>query len=211
MFYLVKSPRWLRFLYKRCTWKIGVQEKVIFLTFDDGPHPLITPFVLDELKRYHAKATFFCIGKNVAAYPEVYQRIIEEGHAVANHSYTHPDGWKTADSVYLDDIALAKKHIDSSLFRPPYGKITPFQLKQLELPRFELKTIMWTVLSGDFDTGISKEQCLNNVLLKTKKGAIIVFHDSEKAYERMGYALPRVLKSFAAQGFAFEKITVAMV
>ncbi len=206
MFYFAKTPWWLKKIYSNCIWEVPGKEKKIYLSFDDGPHPTITPFVLDELKKYGAKAIFFCIGKHVITYPEVYKRIIEEGHAIGNHTFNHLNGWKTPDSIYLNDIAEAKNYIDSNLFRPPYGKISFFQLKQLGLPRFNLKTIMWSVLSGDFDKNISGEKCLNNVVLNCKPGSIIVFHDSDKAYERISYALPRVLKYFTDQGYQFEKI-----
>jgi peptidoglycan/xylan/chitin deacetylase (PgdA/CDA1 family) len=211
MYYLIKSPWWLKKLYTGCTWSITGNEPVIYLSFDDGPHPDITPFVLDELKKYEAKATFFCIGKNVVAYPRVYQRLIEEGHAIGNHGYNHLNGWRTADKIYLEDIALAKKYIDSDLYRPPYGKIRSFQLKQLGLARFNLKTVMWSVLSGDFDEKISKEECLENVILNTETGSVIVFHDSEKAFERMRYALPAALKYYSEKGFRFDKITTGIL
>jgi peptidoglycan/xylan/chitin deacetylase (PgdA/CDA1 family) len=181
-------------------------EKVIYLSFDDGPHPSITPFILDELKKFQAKASFFCIGKNVLAYPDVYKRIIEEGHAVGNHSFNHLNGWKTGNAIYLNDIAEAKKYIDSNLFRPPYGRISRFQLRQLSLNPFRLKTVMWTVLSGDFDEELTPELCLNNVLLNSGPGSIIVFHDSEKANSRMRYALKGTLKYFSREGFRFEKV-----
>lgn len=196
-------------LYRQCTWSMPANEKKIYLSFDDGPHPEITPFVLDELKKYKAKATFFCIGKNVVAYPEVYKRIIEEGHAVGNHSFNHLNGWKSKDDAYLDDIAEAKKYIDSNLYRPPYGRITRFQLSQMPHPRFRLKPVMWTVLSGDFDRSITPEKCLRNVIRKSTPGAIIVFHDSEKANTRMRYALTGVLKKFSEQGYGFEKIVMS--
>lgn len=211
MFYLVKSSLLIRKMYSNCTWCFSRKEKAIYLTFDDGPHPQITPLVLDELKKFGAKASFFCIGKNVLAYPEVYKRIIEEGHSVGNHSHNHLNGWKTKDAAYLDDIALAKKYIDSELFRPPYGKISRFQLRQLQLPRFKLKTIMWSVLSGDFDVKLSKEKCLRNVLKHTGNGSIIVFHDSEKALERMEYALAGTLHYFAEKGFEFKRIKTGIV
>lgn len=206
MFYFIKTPGWLEQLYKECTWSIPVMDNTIFLSFDDGPHPEITPFVLDELKKYNAKASFFCIGKNVQAYPEVYKRIIEEGHSVGNHSFSHLNGWKTDDAIYLDDIAAAKKYIHSNLYRPPYGRIRRSQLKQLSAPVLGLKAIMWTVLSGDFDTAISPEKCLQNVLSKTEPGSIIVFHDSEKAAERMRYALKVTLEYFSKKGYYFERI-----
>lgn len=207
MFYFVKSPFWLKKIYSDLFWEIPTKEKNIFLTFDDGPHPTITMQVLDLLKAYNAKATFFCIGNNVVKYPEVYKRIIDEGHALGNHTFNHLNGWETADELYLNDINKAMEYIDSNLFRPPYGRISRFQIQQLLKPKYQMKLIMWSVLSGDFDPNISAEKCLNNVLLSTKEGSIVVFHDSEKASEKMLYALPKVLEQFSKKGFNFEKIT----
>jgi peptidoglycan/xylan/chitin deacetylase (PgdA/CDA1 family) len=208
MFYFVKTPGWLEKIYKGRMWNIATEEKNIYLTFDDGPHPEITPVILDQLKVYNASATFFCIGKNVMAYPDVYKRIIEEGHAVGNHTHNHLNGWKTSDAAYLDNIALAKKYIDSNLFRPPYGRITKFQERQLQKNKFQLNIIMWSVLSGDFDTTLKPKQCLENVLLNTKEGSIVVFHDSAKAKEAILFSLPEVLKYFTAKGYSFRKITM---
>jgi len=208
MFYFVKTPGWLKALYKQAIWSMPADDKKIYLSFDDGPHPAITPFVLDELKKHNAKASFFCIGKNVLAYPAIYQRIIDEGHAVGNHSFSHLNGWKTDDATYLDDIAEAKKYIDSNLFRPPYGRIKRFQLRQLALSRFKLKAIMWTVLSGDFDEELSPQKCLQHVLLNTAAGSIVVFHDSEKANIRMRYALTGTLEHFSGKGYRFDKIVL---
>lgn len=207
MIYFIKTPNWVKWIYRSCIWEIKTNEKKIFLSFDDGPHPHITPLVLEELKKYNAKATFFCIGDNVSKYPDVYKKIIDEGHTVGNHTHNHLNGWKIGDKLYLDNIAIAQKHIDSDLFRPPYGRITRFQLNQLKKLRFNLKTIMWTVLSGDFNKSISKEGCRDNVVLNTREGSIVVFHDSEKAREKMMFALPEVLKYFTAKGYVFEKIT----
>ncbi len=208
MFYFVKTPGWLRKLYTQCIWSMPSDEKIIYISFDDGPHPFITPFVLDELKKYNAKASFFCIGKNVLAYPDVYKRIIDEGHATGNHSFNHLNGWKTNDSTYLNDVAEAKKTINSNLYRPPYGRIKRSQLRQLGSKRFNFKTIMWTVLSGDFDEKLPAEKCLENVLSKTRAGSIVVFHDSEKANIRMRYALTGSLKYFSGKGYRFEKISL---
>jgi len=208
MFYLIRTPGWVKKVYKNRVWDMNTSGKELFLSFDDGPHPEHTPFVLDELKKYNAKASFFCIGKNVLSYPEIYKRIIEEGHTVGNHTNDHLNGSKTTDASYLANIKLAKQYIDSKLFRPPYGRISGFLVKQLLSPVYGLKTIMWTVLSGDFDVKISKEQCLQNVILNADKGSIVVFHDSEKASERMKYALPKVLEYFAAKGFLFKAISI---
>jgi peptidoglycan-N-acetylglucosamine deacetylase len=208
MFYFVRTPWLLKFFYKDCIWEMSpTQNKSIYLTFDDGPHPTITSFVLDELNKYNAKATFFCIGKNVVEHPQTYQRIITEGHSVGNHTYNHLNGWKTDDGLYMNNINEAKKYIDSNLFRPPYGRITKFQLRLLKGPGYDLKTIMWTVLSGDFDIKLSEEQCLQNVISNAQNGAIVVFHDSEKAYTRLRYALPKTLETLSAKGFQFEKIS----
>lgn len=182
-------------------------ENVLYLSFDDGPHPLITPWVLDELKKYDAKATFFCIGKKVAAYPEVYARIISEGHAIGNHTQNHLNASKTKDAEYMEDVLQAKQYIDSRLFRPPYGRISNFLVRGLRQPRYNLITVMWSVLSGDFDIAITPVKCLHNVILNAGAGNIVVFHDSEKARERMEYALSGTLKFFAEKGFAFRKIT----
>ena len=208
MFYFVRTPRWLQKLYSRLIWKMPGKGNVVYLSFDDGPHAEITPFVLDELKKFDAKASFFCLGKNLLKNHDVYKRIIEEGHAVGNHGFNHLNGWKTKDRVWLDDIEAAKKHIDSNLFRPPYGKLTRFQIKTLAGPRFNFHTVMWTVLSADFDQRLTPEQCYTHVRKKAKCGDIVVFHDSEKAFPRLRYALPLVLKYFSEKGYRFEKITV---
>lgn len=207
MFYFIKPPWWLKKLYPVCVWEIQTNEKILYLTFDDGPHPQATPFVLDELKKYDAKATFFCIGKNVARYSDIYRRILNEGHAAGNHTFNHTNGWKTNDLAYLKDITAAKQYIDSHLFRPPYGKISKWQLKQLT-GAFNMKVVMWSVLSADFDTRVTPESCLKNVLPGTKPGSIVVFHDSDKAWTNLVYTLPKVLKYFAEQGYRFEKINL---
>jgi peptidoglycan-N-acetylglucosamine deacetylase len=209
MFYFVKTPRWVQKLFPNMVWSMDREEKKIYLTFDDGPHPQHTIFVLDELKKYHAKATFFCIGNNVHLYPDVYKRIIDDGHSIGNHTYNHVNGKKSKDEAYINDVLNAAKYIDSVLFRPPYGQIKKFQAKVLREMTIPFRIIMWTVLSGDFDVKITKEKCLENVLFKTSNGSIVVFHDSEKAADKMQYALPATLKSFSEKGFSFEKITAS--
>ena len=208
MFYLVKTPRWLKKIYRSYVWNMPTDEKTLFLTFDDGPHPRATPFVLDLLKQYNALGTFFCIGKNVVAYPDLYKRILDEGHRTGNHTYNHLNGWRSKNDSYMKDIALASREINSDLFRPPYGRITSFQAKNLKAAMHgrDVKVIMWDVVSADFDTACTPAQCLSNVLLASVPGSIIVFHDSEKALPRLEYALPRVLKHFAEKGYSFKAI-----
>lgn len=202
--YLVKTPWWLKKLYPpQLTWNFKNDNKEIFLTFDDGPHPTITPFVLECLKKYNAKATFFCIGKNVRQYPEVYKQIINDEHSVGNHTHNHLNGWKTGDLVYLKNVIIARQFINSPLFRPPYGRISRSQIKELS-PVF--KIIMWDVLSGDFDIKLSGQKCLKNVISKTSSGSVIVFHDSEKAFDRLQYALPKALNYFVNQGYVMKAI-----
>ena len=205
MFYLVKTP-WLveHVLFPGYVWRMPGAQNTIYLSFDDGPHPGATPFVLDTLQRFGAKASFFCIGKNVVQHPGIYRQVIEEGHAVGNHSHHHLNGWKTAEDVYVNDVAQAAKHISSTLYRPPYGRITRGQAGQLQ-EKLGLNIMMWSVLSGDFDKGLSPASCLANAL-KAGAGSIVVFHDSEKAFSRMRYALPRMLEHYSSRGFAFDCI-----
>src|SRR5436190_5276509 len=207
-YYLVKTPLLLKKIYPSYLWSISTKEKILYLTFDDGPHPEITPFVLRQLKRYNALATFFCIGKNVVSFPAIYKQIHDEGHAVGNHTYNHLNGWKTENEIYLKDIAEASKVIDSTFFRPCYGRITSFQASKLKqvMKDKEPIIVMWDVLSGDFDTACSPQQCLANVLFASVPGSIIVFHDSEKAFPRLEYTLPRILKYFSEKGYSFKSL-----
>jgi peptidoglycan/xylan/chitin deacetylase (PgdA/CDA1 family) len=204
LMYRVKTPWWLpKLLPATLVWRApDTPLPTVYLTFDDGPHPVATPFVLDQLRRHGAKATFFCIGKNVEAQPEIFEQTKAEGHAVGNHTQTHLNGWKTDEATYIRNIAAAHKSIGSHLFRPPYGRIRRAQAYMLASSEQPFKIIMWDVLSADFDTGITPQQCLDNVLKNIKPGSIVVFHDSTKAWDRMSFALPKVLEFCKAQGWA---------
>lgn len=204
--YLVKTPWWLRALYPSLTWRMAGREKIIYLTFDDGPNETATPFVLYQLRQFNAKASFFCIGKNVAAHPDIYQTILNEGHSTGNHTYNHVNGWKVSDAVYLQEIEATAALVKSNLFRPPYGRIKRSQIKKIQSINPSLNCIMWDVLSADFDANITPEGCLAYVLYHTKPGSIVLFHDSAKAWIRMQYTLPKMLEHFTRQGFTFRAI-----
>jgi peptidoglycan/xylan/chitin deacetylase (PgdA/CDA1 family) len=206
--YFIKTPWIIKQLFPAYVWSLPAANNTVYLTFDDGPHPIITPVVLDELKKYNAKATFFCLGKNVEQHPEIYQRILAEGHAVGNHTYNHLNGWKTRTTYYMQDVSKAAISIQSHLFRPPYGKIKRRQAAALakSMGTKNAQVIMWDVLSADFDTSVSQEQCLQYVLKNTIAGSVVVFHDSEKAAKNLLYVLPRVLQLLSAKGCLFKKI-----
>jgi peptidoglycan/xylan/chitin deacetylase (PgdA/CDA1 family) len=206
MFYFKKTPSLIQKIFSERIWRIDTDEKILYFTFDDGPHPDATSFVLEELKRYNAKATFFCVGRNVKENFAVYERIISEGHRVGNHTFNHLNGWKTNDKIYIEDIAKAAKIIDSDLFRPPYGKITSFQAKAIQGERLHLKTVMWDVLSGDFDPSVTGDNCYLNVVNNAKPGSIVVFHDSAKSFATLQYALPRLLKYYNELGYSFRSL-----
>lgn len=208
-----KTPSLLTAVYRECLWKVPTTEKKLYLTFDDGPLPEITPFVLDELKKWNAKATFFCIGKNIEAHRELFNRTLAEGHRIGNHTYNHLNGWNTGDKEYFEntekcqtllaDLVPAQAKQLPHLFRPPYGKMKPSQYITLKA---DYKLVMWDVLSFDFDLSMTEEKVLDNVLKNAEAGSIIVMHDSLKAKPKVEYALPKLLEHFTAKGFMFEAL-----
>jgi peptidoglycan-N-acetylglucosamine deacetylase len=206
--YFIKIPWIIKRIFSSYVWSIPTRQKEVFLTFDDGPHPQVTIWVLEELKQYNAQATFFCVGENVLQHPDVYARVLAEGHAVGNHTQHHVNGWKVTTDVYLEDIKQAAQYIDSHLFRPPYGRIKKSQAIKIKevLQKQEAKIIMWDVLSADFDTGFSPEQCFQNVMRNVRAGSVIVFHDSEKAAPNLKYSLPKVLEALSQGGYRFSAI-----
>jgi peptidoglycan/xylan/chitin deacetylase (PgdA/CDA1 family) len=198
------TPAIIEYLFSGRRWRMPSVDKSLYLTFDDGPDPRITNNVLDLLAQYNARATFFCIGHRVEAYRDTYERILLEGHAVGNHTHRHINGWKTDTDQYLADVHQAAGFIDSTLFRPPYGRVSAKQLKQIGIMGFT--TVMWTVLSGDYEKTLSKEACAKRTLSTIESGAIYLFHDSEKAEQNMMYALEALLKAGSEQNYSFKKI-----
>ncbi len=204
--YWHKTPSWLRKFYPTFTWHKPSPEKTLYLTFDDGPIPGMTEWVLDQLTQYQVKATFFCVGENIQKYPEVFSWVRTQGHAIGNHTFNHLNGWKTQADEYLRNTQFCQKFLTSKklLFRPPYGRISRKQAKLLQEKGYEI--IMWDVLSGDFDQKLSPEKCLNKTIEATESGSIVVFHDNVKAEKRLSYVLPRYMEHFLAEGYTFETL-----
>jgi len=199
----VRIPPILKLVYPNLLWEIPEEKKVLYLTFDDGPTPRVTEEILSVLGKLNAHATFFCIGRNAERYPDILNQIIEKGHSIGNHTYSHLKGWFTKNQEYYKDILLAANLIRSVLFRPAYGMIKPSQVQYLKK---QYKIVLWDLMSYDFSATTSREKCLENVIRYARSGSIVVFHDSVKASEKMLYALPRVLEHFTEKGFAFKSI-----
>jgi peptidoglycan/xylan/chitin deacetylase (PgdA/CDA1 family) len=201
-FYWIKTHKIIKRLFPKLIWDIPNNEKIVYLTFDDGPTIEVTNWVLNQLGIYESKATFFCIGKNIKQNTEIFNRIISDGHSVGNHTFNHLNGWKTPTDRYIDNSKFEVQN--SRLFRPPYGKIKPNQAR--ELRNLGYKIIMWDVLSADFDEKITPEKCLNNVISNVESGSIIVFHDSIKAFRNLEYVLPKTLQFLKQNGFECQQI-----
>ncbi len=213
-----KAPALLKHVYPNLLWdkkKENKRKQVsrIYLTFDDGPVPEVTEFVLDTLRKYQAKGTFFCVGNNVDLYPHIFKKICHRGHAIGNHTYNHMNGWDSKDQDYFNDIARcqnalikhlpAKAHPLKNLMRPPHGRIKKSQIQFL---KHEYNIVMWDILSGDYDADFNEEKCLEKCIEHTTPGTIIIFHDSYKAEKNIRYVLPRYLEHFAAAGYRFDKL-----
>ncbi len=201
--YLVQPTYLIKSIYPKAIWRKAPTEKKLYLTFDDGPIPEITTWVLDVLKQYNVKATFFCVGNNVEKHPAIFQRIVDEKHSVGNHTYNHLNGWKTHSPLYLKNVSRCKELVASNLFRPPYGKIKKTQFNIL---RRYYSIVLWDVLSGDYDKKTSPEKCLKNVVEKYRNGSIIVFHDNIKAWTNLQFALPKFIEHALKEGYRFESL-----
>lgn len=204
--YFVKTPKVIDRVYPHFLWRINSKEKQLFLTFDDGPTPEITPWVIAQLEKYGAKATFFCVGSRLEQHPDIVEQLLAEGHQLANHTYAHEHGRRTDTESYLRSVRETQKilvgyGVKKKLFRPPYGRITAKQAKTLR--KLGYTVVMWTVLSADFDQKISKDKCYKNVVNNTVSGSIIVFHDSKKAFGLLKYTLPKVLAHYQKAGYSF--------
>jgi peptidoglycan-N-acetylglucosamine deacetylase len=207
---LFRTPFFLPWLYPSLIWRVNTSERKIFLTFDDGPVPGPTEFVLETLKKYNAKATFFCIGDNVRKHPMVFKKVVADGHAIGNHTFHHMPGWENSATDYLNDTQKCEAQLEEAgyksgltgkpYFRPPYGKIKRAQIRALS----NYNIVMWDVLTQDYDKSLLPETCLNKSIKATRAGSIVVFHDSVKAMPTLEYVLPRYLEYFNKQGYLFE-------
>ena len=198
--HFVRPIFFLKYLYSKAIWRKSKQENNIYLTFDDGPIPEVTPWILDLLLKKNIKATFFCVGDNIRKHPDIFARIKAEGHSVGNHTYNHLKGWDTNDEQYFENIAKCQELTQTQLFRPPYGRMKLSQ--QHELAK-HYDIVMWDVLTGDYDARISPEQCLKNATEYVRNGSILVFHDNIKAIPNLKYALEKTIDSLMHRGFNF--------
>jgi peptidoglycan/xylan/chitin deacetylase (PgdA/CDA1 family) len=198
MLWYQSIPAWFQKFFPRFIWHIPSPEKTVYLTFDDGPHPEITPWVLEELEKNEVKATFFCVGDNVRKFPETFRMLKLKGHRIGNHTMHHLKGWNTDTESYIENVEACDAFVDSDLFRPPYGRIKRSQAKLL-LPRF--KIVMWSLLALDFEKNLDNKKALEGLMKKTRTGDIIVFHDSAKAEKNLRFLLPQYLQFLKEKGF----------
>ena len=194
----VHPPAWLKNSFPQMVWEIPTSEKEIYLTFDDGPTPWVTPRVLALLLEYKAKATFFCQGSKIEQYPDLFEDVKAAGHTIGNHGYRHLSGFSTSLEKYTDNAKRGEEYSKSKLFRPPYGRITPWQMNRLKK---DYRLVMWNIMSMDFNRKLSAEKCLRNVTANIKPGSIVVFHDSEQARENVLQVLPLLLSWLDKNGY----------
>ena len=213
--YWIKTPWFLKKIFRNYTWDKSEGAKKVYLTFDDGPIPEITEWIIDLLKSHEVKATFFCVGDNIQKYPDVFDRLLSDGHCVGNHTFNHDKGWETDNGVYAESINRTQVLIDqiksskgldsrNKIFRPPYGKLVPAQSDEIRSNGYEI--VMWDILSADFDLDVSSKKCLRNVISNTSDGSIVVFHDNVKSFKTIQYVLPRYLKFLKKRGYELATI-----
>ncbi len=206
---LHRIPKWFQHLFPSYVWNKQTNEKVIYLTFDDGPIPEITDWVLQVLEEYEVKASFFVVGENVERHPQIIEKINAAGHTIGNHTFHHLKGWRASTNAYLEDVERCSKQIEQNtdkrpnLFRPPHGRIKPSQAKQL---RNAYSIIMWDTLTVDYDRGLNEHKCLQNSIRATQQGSIVVFHDSYKAEKNLRYVLPKYIAHFKSLGYSFKSL-----
>lgn len=201
---MVRPGQWIRWFYPRVLWRGDKKERSVYLTFDDGPIPEVTPWVMEVLKQHHIRATFFCVGENVDKYSNVYQQVLNQGHQVGNHTYHHINTWSHSKRKYFESIEQAKIHINSNLFRPPHGKIYPWNVRRLK-KQFD-EVVMWDVLSCDYDRRLTSDKVYRNVIDNVRNGSIIVFHDSLKAWPHLKVVLPKVIEWLIMNNYQFKLI-----
>jgi peptidoglycan/xylan/chitin deacetylase (PgdA/CDA1 family) len=207
-----KTPYLVKKVFSSLIWDVETDKKEIFLTFDDGPIPVLTEFVLSELEHYGASGTFFCVGDNIRKYPEIFQKVCEQGHAIGNHTFNHLKKWNTSLDIYLENVDKCHQIIELNnpgpeiqpSFRPPHGQISPATIRKL---KSQYKIIMWDVLTYDFDKSHTAEQSLAKSINHTRPGSIVVFHDNIKAGDKLKYMLPRYLEHFTSLGYKFNKLS----
>lgn len=204
--WIPRTPKFIQNAFDEAIWSVPTKEKELYLTFDDGPNPLSTPFVLRKLKKFDAKATFFCVGENVERNIDIFQQVVHAGHTVGNHSYSHKNGWYSDNDSYYNDVDRASKLIDSPYFRPPYGKLKYSQYKFL---KSKFKIVMWDVLAEDYKASMSAGDCVEKIKKQALPGSVIVLHDNDKFYEKLRIVLPEILEYFSDQGFVFKPFSRA--
>ncbi len=204
--WIPRTPKFIQNAFDEAIWSVPTKEKELYLTFDDGPNPLSTPFVLRKLKKFDAKATFFCVGENVERNIDIFQQVVHAGHTVGNHSYSHKNGWHSDNDSYYNDVDRASKLIDSPYFRPPYGKLKYSQYKFL---KSKFKIVMWDVLAEDYKASMSAGDCVEKIKKQALPGSVIVLHDNDKFYEKLRVVLPEILEYFSDQGFVFKPFSRA--
>lgn len=212
MLHFYKTPYLIKKVFGNLTWDVETKQKEIFLTFDDGPIPVLTEYVLNELEKFEARATFFCVGDNIRKYPEIFQKVCEKGHAIGNHTFNHLKKWYTNLDAYLENVDKCRQIIELNdprpeiqpLFRPPHGQMSPATIRKLKC---QYKIIMWDVLAYDFDKSHTAVQSLAKSIDHTRPGSIVVFHDNIKTEEKLKYMLPRYLDHFTSLGYKFNKLS----